>query len=134
MKRNRKGEIRIGRDEYRCGNFVIGRERYRMTVQDVNARVKWSIPVTNPSGWLLGEAVKRKSDEYITAYGTVIYTLLQTPPDGKFLQDVIDLCTAHIQAHPEYLGKEAPTDDKAADDGILRQEEQLQQEIQAMQE
>lgn len=133
MKRNRKGEVRLGRNEYRCGNFVVTAERYRVSVTDVNARIKWSIPITNPSGWLLGEAVRRKADEYITAYGTVIYTLLQTPPDGKFLQDVIDLCTAHIQAHPEYIGKERPTDDKAADDAILGEEEALQQELRQMQ-
>ncbi len=129
MKRNRKGEVRIGRDEYRCGNYVIRTERYRMTVQDIGARVRWSIPITNPSGWLLGEAVRRRADEYITAYCTVIFTVLQTPPDGKFLQSVIDLCTEHIQSHPEYLGKEAPTEDKAADEAILREEQQLQQEL-----
>lgn len=131
MKRNRKGEIRLGKNEYRCGNFIVTAERYRVSVTDVSARVKWSIPVTNPSGWLLNEAVRRKADEYITAYTTVIFTLLQTPPDGTFLRSIADICTSHIEAHPEYLGKEHPTDDKAADDEIIKEEEQMQKEMEA---
>ncbi len=129
MKRNRKGEIRLAKDEYRCGNFIVRKERYRVSVTDASARVRWSIPITNPAGWLLGEAVSRRSDEYITAYSSVIFTLLQTPPDSRFLQDITDLCIDHIDRHPEFLGKEAPTDDKAADDEILSEEKQLQKEL-----
>lgn len=129
MKSNRKGKVVLQRGDYRVGNFVFHKEPSHIKVTAISGLVSWRVAVETAIGWMLTEALKEKHDNWLHMYASSTFSQLCIVPDQQFWEKHAELVNAQAELHPEYYGKERPTDDKASDDKILQEEKEFQEEV-----
>jgi hypothetical protein len=129
MKTNKKGQIRLQKGDYRVGNFIFHHENDYIKVMAISSIVSWRVSLNLAIGTLVSQAIKEKHDNWLSAYAAGTFQQLCIVPDQEFFVKHAELVNAQVDAHPEYYGKERPTDDKEMDDKILREEEELQEEL-----
>lgn len=129
MKTNRKGKIRLQRGDYRVGNFVFHEENGYIKAMAVSGIASWRISADTSIGMLVGQAMKEHYDNWLTNYAACVLSHLCIVPDTPFFEKHSALINHQVEQHPEYYGKEQPTDDKEADDKILKEEQELQEEL-----
>ncbi len=129
MKTDRKGRIRLERGDYRVGNFVFHHEPNHIKVMAISGMTSWRVSLDTAVGMLVAEGIKQKKDRWLGIYAACNFSQLCVVPDPDFLAKHAELVNAQTEAHPEFYGKEKPTEDKAADDAILKEEKELQEEL-----
>lgn len=129
MKTDRKGRIRLQGGDYRVGNFIFHEEPEHIKCMDISGLVSWRVSTETAVGMLVQMAIKEKHDGWLKGYAASIFSQLCVVPDVPFFVKHAELINAQTEAHPEYYGKLKPTDDKEADDKVLEEEKQLQEEI-----
>lgn len=126
MKTDRKGRIRLQKGDYRVGNFVLHKENGFIKVMATSGIVSWRISTDTTVGMLVEEAMNEKKDNWLAIYAAMNFSQLCTVPSPDFFRKHSELINAQVEAHPEYYGKEPPTDDKDFDDEIIKEEQQIQ--------
>ena len=129
MKTDRKGHIKLQRGDYRVGNFIFHEETSFIKVMPISGMVSWRVSLAMSVGMLVKDAIKEKHDNWLAAYASSVFSQLCVVPDKDFFVKHAGLINAQAQAHPEYYGKTKPTDDKAEDDKILEEEQELHEQI-----
>lgn len=129
MKTNRKGQIRLQTGDYRVGNFVFRREPSYILVVATSGIVSWRVSLDLSVGMLLLQAIKEHHDNWLRTYAASTFSQLCVVPDSDFFAKHATIVNAQVEAHPEYYGKQKPTDDKATDDKILQEERELHDQI-----
>lgn len=133
MKTNRKGQICLQRGDYRVGNFVFHPENNHVKITATSGIASWRVSVDTAAGQLVLGGIKEKQDRWLATYTASVFSQLMVVPDSDFFARHAELINAQTEAHPEFYGKTKPTEDKAEDDEILREEEGLQKELDKMQ-
>ena len=129
MKTNSKGKVVLQHGDYRVGNFVFHKEPSHIKVTPISGIVSWRVAVETAIGWMLTEALKEKHDNWLHMYASSTFSQLCIVPDQQFFKKHAELVNAQAELHPEYYGKERPTDDKGADDKILQEEKELAEDM-----
>lgn len=129
MKTDKKGRIRLQRGDYRTGNFVFHDEGRFIKVMAISGIVSWRVSTDTSMGMLLLAAIKEKRDTWLHVYAAGMFSQLCVVPDAEFFRKHAELVNAQVEAHPEYYGKEKPTDDKEKDDAVLKEERELHEEL-----
>ena len=129
MKTNRKGKIRLQRGDYRVGNFVFHEEDNHVKVTATSGIASWRISRDTAMGMLVSNGIREKQDRWLGIYAACVFSQLLVVPDSDFFAKHAELINAQAEAHPEFYGKEKPTNDKTADDEILKEEKELQEEL-----
>ena len=132
MKVNRKGQIRLQRGDYRVGNFIFHAEGDHVKVVASSGIASWRVSLYTAVGTLIAEAIKEHHDPWLALYASSTFAQLCVVPDKEFFEKHAQLVNAQVDLHPEYYGKQPPTDDKEQDDAILQEEQQLQKELDAI--
>ncbi len=129
MKTNRKGKIKLERGDYRVGNFVFHTESGHIKVTSTSGMASWRISLDSSVGMLVAEGIKEKQDKWLGIYAASVFSHLLVVPNSDFFVKHAELVNAQTAEHPEFYGKAKPTDDKAEDDEILKEEKELQEEL-----
>lgn len=129
MKTNRKGKIKLERGDYRAGNFIFHIEGNHVKVMSISGMASWRISLDSSVGMLVAEGIKEKQDRWLGIYAASVFSHLLVVPDSDFFVKHAELVNAQTAEHPEFYGKAKPTDDKAEDDEILKEEKELQEEL-----
>jgi len=129
MKTNSKGKVVLQHGDYRVGNFVFHKEPSHIKVTPISGIVSWRVAVETAIGWMITEALKEKHDNWLHMYASSTFSRLCVVPDQQFFEKHAELVNAQVDLHPEYYGKERPTDDKSADDKILQEEKELAEDM-----
>lgn len=129
MKTNRKGRIVPQGGDYRVGNFVFHKENKFIKVMCTSGIVSWRVSTDLAVGMLLLDAIKEHHDNWLKTYAASTFSQLCVVPDPHFFEKHAKLVNDQVEAHPEYYGKQPPTDDKEKDDQILNEEKELQEAV-----
>ncbi len=129
MKTTRKGQIRLQRGDYRVGNFVFHTEPNHVKVTATSGMAAWRVSLDSSAGMLVANGIKEKQDRWLATYAASVFSQLLVVPDPGFFARHAELINAQTEAHPEFYGKTRPTDDKAEDDAALKEEQELQEEL-----
>lgn len=129
MKVSRKGTVKLQSGDYRVGNFIFHMEKHHVKVQDLSGITSWRVDLATSVGMLIEMAIKEKHDKWLAQYAAATFSQLCVVPDPAFFVKHAELVNSQVALHPEYYGKEQPTDDKEKDDAILEEERQTQQAI-----
>jgi len=129
MKTNRKGKIRLQRGDYRVGNFIFHQEPGHIKVAAISGIASWRVSLDTAVGMLVSNGIKEKQDRWLGIYAACVFSQLLVVTDSDFFAKHAELINAQAEAHPEFYGKQKPTDDKAKDDEILKEEKELQEEL-----
>ncbi len=129
MKINKKGQIRLRRGDYRVGNFVFHTENDHIKVAAISGIASWRVSLDTAVGQLVLGGIKEKQDRWLGTYAASVFSQLLVVPDSDFFAKHAELINVQTGAHPEFYGKRKPTDDRAADDEILKEEKELQEEL-----
>ena len=129
MKTNKKGKIKLQYGDYRVGNFIFHEEPEHIKCMDISGITSWRVSTDTSVGMLIKMGIKEKHDGWLKGYAASIFSQLCVVPDVPFFVKHAELVNAQTAAHPEYYGKQLPTDDKAEDDKILQEEKELYEEI-----
>ena len=129
MKTNRKAQIRLQKGDYRVGNFVFTAEPSYIRVVSVSGIVSWRVSLDLSVGMLILQAIKERHDNWLKTYAASVFSQLSVVPDNPFFIKHSILINEQVEAHPEFYGKQQPTDDKQEDDKILQEEKELHEEI-----
>lgn len=129
MKTTRKGQIRLQRGDYRVGNFVFHLEGNHVKVTATSGIASWRISLDTSVGMLVTNGIIEKQDRWLGLYAASVFSQLMVVPDSGFFTRHAELVNAQTEAHPEFYGKTRPSDDKAEDDAALKEEQELQEEL-----
>ena len=133
MKTKIKNKVKLQRGDTQIGNFIIHEEKEHIKCTPLNGIISWRIHRGTAIGILLQNALKEKAEGWLKLYLTCTLHSLCTVPDIDFFKSQMEALNAQVEKHPEYYGKEKPTDDKKADDKVLEEEKQLHEEIEQAQ-
>ncbi len=133
MKTDRKGRIRLQRGDYRVGNFVFHTESNHIKVTATSGMASWRVSLDSSAGMLVANGIREKEDRWLGIYAASVFSQLLVVPDPGFFAKHAELVNAQTAAHPEFYGKPRPTDDKAEDGAILKEEEELRKELDKVQ-
>lgn len=129
MKTDRKGKIRLEKSDYRVGNFVFHLEPNHIKVMAISGMISWRIAIDTAIGDLVATGIKQKQDRWLGLYAAANFSQLCVVPNSDFFTKHAELINAQVNEHPQFYGKEKPTDDKAEDDRILQEEKELQEAL-----
>ena len=129
MKTNKKGKIRLERGDYRVGNFIFHEENNYIKVIASSGIVSWRVSLDLSVAMLIKDAIDNKRDVFLHTYASATFSQLCVVPDVNFFEKHAQLVNAQVEAHPEYYGKQKPSDDKAEDDKILEEERELHETV-----
>lgn len=129
MKTDRKGKIILQRGDYRAGNFVFHREARHIKVSATSGIVSWRIAIDTAVGYLVATAIQEKRDEWLRTYAAMNFSQLCVVPDSDYFTAHSEIVNRQAEKHPEFYGKEKPSENKEEDDKILQEEREMHEAV-----
>ena len=129
MKTNRKGKVRLQKGDYQVGNFIFHEEAGFIKVMAISGIVSWRVSLATSVGMLASQALHERYDNWLRTYAAMTFSQLCVVPDSQFFEQHAKLVNDQVAKHPEYYGKEQPTESKEEDDKILQEERELAEEL-----
>lgn len=112
------GKIKLEKNDYRVGNFVLSIEPEHVKVQDINRCFTLRFLKRMPVGIWLENLIKRGDDgkDSIKTYVAVIWSVLAVAPDNEYMEDLMKAAQDGLARHPDWYGvNENPTDEEDAE-------------------
>lgn len=108
------GKIKLEKNGYRVGNFVLSIEKQHIKVQDLNQCFTLRFLKRIPIGIWLDSLIKRGEDgvDSLKTYIAVIWSVLTVVPDSEYVQALVDDAQDGLKRHPEWYGKKEDKDEK----------------------
>lgn len=114
MKTLSGGKIKLEKNDFRIGNFVLSIEKQHVKVCDINKRFTLRFFNRMPIGVWLDSLVKRGDDglDSLRTYIVVLWSVLSVVPDSEYLQELIKSAHACMARHADWYGKKEKEDGK----------------------
>lgn len=108
------GKIKLEKNDYRVGNFVLSIEKQHIKVQDLNQCFTLRFHKRMPVGIWLDSLIKRGDEgkDSLKTYIAVIWSVLSVIPDSEYMQSLVDDAQEGLKRHPEWYGKKEDKDEK----------------------
>lgn len=127
MKVKRNGEVKLGKGDFRVGNFVVHLERSHVKIEDVGGFMSVRLAAHSHAGMMVRAAIASRvrgeddGEKFLQNLCAVTFNYVGCIPDLEFLSAVNDACLACVERHKDLY---AQTD---SEETILQEEREREE-------
>lgn len=104
MKVTKEGNLKLAKNELRCGNFVYRNESTHIKIFDINSQITHRVGKHLNIGRMIEIAIKEKNEGWLNNYAAMLWFFSNIVTDEQFFLDIDKACVDCVNRHKEFYG------------------------------